>query len=110
MTQDYRHDPALCSAPDCGLCNAFNVGYSAGKAKAQFELRALDHYPAAGCGCEPCKTARPGDTTGLAGCYMFPQGKAPGPGSVESELGGDRAETSPRVPVPIFADSLAQRP
>ena len=58
MTQDYRHDPTRCSCPDCRLCDVYHAGYAAGKAKAHFELRALDHDPAAGCGCEPCKTAR----------------------------------------------------
>ena len=55
---DLGHDPARCQRPICPECDAFNAGYSTGKAKAHFELRALDHDPAAGYGCEPCKTAR----------------------------------------------------
>ena len=52
------HDLARCSCTDCQLCDVYHAGYAAGKVKAHFELRALDHDPAAGCGCEPCKTAR----------------------------------------------------
>ena len=47
MSQDYGHDPALCQSPVCSWCDAFNYGYAVGKAKAHFELRSLDHDPAA---------------------------------------------------------------
>ena len=52
------HDPAGCQLPECRRCADFFEGYSVGKAKTHFELRNLDHDPAVGCGCEPCKTAR----------------------------------------------------
>ena len=54
----YLHDPARCQLPSCGRCDDFGAGYSAGKAKAHFEVRSLDHDLAAGCGCEPCKITR----------------------------------------------------
>ena len=81
MNQDYGHDPALCQSPVCSWCDAFNYGYAVGKAKAHFELRSLDHDPAAVYGGEPCKTTRV-VTTRLEACYQPP-------GAV------DRAEASP---------------
>ena len=53
-----HHDPAGCQRPICPECDAYGAGYSAGKSKAHFEVRNLDHDLDAGCGCEPCKTAR----------------------------------------------------
>ena len=52
------HDVARCQRPICPECDAFAEGWSAGKAKAHFEVRDLDHDPDAGCGCDPCKTIR----------------------------------------------------
>ena len=81
MSQDYGHDPVLCQSPVCSWCDAFNYGYAVGKAKAHFELRSLDHDPAAVYGGEPCKTTRV-VTARLEACYQPP-------GAV------DRAEASP---------------
>ena len=53
-----HHEPAGCQLPGCGRCADFNEGYTAGKGKAHFEVRDLDHDPDAGCGCDPCKTIR----------------------------------------------------
>ena len=50
--------PPAASSLNVGDAPTFREGYSVGKAKTHFELRNLDHDPAVGCGCEPCKTAR----------------------------------------------------
>ena len=60
MSQDYGHDPVLCQSPVCSWCDAFNYGYAVGKAKAHFELRSLDHDPAAVWGGELPRLEPPG--------------------------------------------------
>ena len=48
-------DWTACDDPLYKLCDAYGVGYSAGKASCHSELRAWSpHTPR--CGCEPCKT------------------------------------------------------
>ena len=54
MTEGAR---PVCDCPE--PCACYTEGYSHGKDKAHFEIRAvLDSNHAAGCGCEPCKTVR----------------------------------------------------
>ena len=81
MSQDYGHDPVLCQSPVCSWCDAFNYGSAVGKAKAHFELRSLDHDPAAVYGGELCKTTHV-VTARIDACYRPP-------GAV------DRTEASP---------------
>ncbi len=54
------HDPAYCTEVEiCDRCDAYGDGYSAGKAKAHEETRAVvQGRHAQGCGCEPCITVR----------------------------------------------------
>ena len=50
---------AECQLEPCLVCGIYSVGYSAGKDKAHFEVRAWrpdDHSRA--CSCNPCRTAR----------------------------------------------------
>ena len=50
------HDPALCPAPVCALCDAYGDGYTAGKAALNSEFRNGLAAPAhaTDCGCRPC--------------------------------------------------------
>ena len=70
-SQDYCHDPVLCQSPVCSWCDAFNYGSAVGKAKVHFELRSLNHDPAAVYGGEPCKTTHV-MTVRLEACYQPP--------------------------------------
>ena len=53
------HDYAACSIEICLACDSFSDGWTAGKAKAYAEIRAV---PASGhssdCGCQPCSAVR----------------------------------------------------
>ena len=58
-TMATTHDYAGCRIQVCGLCDAYSDGYSHGKDKAFFEIRAVpDAGHAQDCGCRPCNAVR----------------------------------------------------